>query len=333
MKLQLSLIVPVIALALTGCASTKISNLDAYKKTDLQQAEKMPTASELSGAKSRVIVFAFEDKKWSGAGEDVSDKVIKELNTTQNVTIVDRTLAAQLGKEIELAETKGKTGYKGQDVADFAITGKITSGGAGVKFTEASSWVDKEGKSHYVPAKCTTSGKAAFTLKVVQLPALDVVKTIDVDADASAQEDARFSYCPELSKGAADGIVFEALSNAVQKAHTDLKNQFAPTGYVVERRIFEKNNIFKTTLGEGGGAKMDLPVIFARVVEEKNPLTGKTTIEKIQIAEGVISDQVGSSFSFVIVSEPEKAAKILMGDKVQVKYEDSFFDKYNKLMH
>ncbi len=279
-----------------------------------------------------MIVFGLEDKKWAGAGEDVSDLVTKELNATHNVVIVDRSLAGQLGKEIQLSETKGRTGYQGQDVADFAITGKITDGAAGVTFTQASSYKNDKGETVNVSAKCTTSGKAAFSLKIVQLPSLDVIKTIDQEATASSTQDTSYS-CPALSQGAAKGIVAAAIANAVQKAHTELKNQFAPSGYVVERRTHEKDSIFKTTLGETGGAKEGLPVVIVRAVSEQNALTGVASTEQVKIADGVISDQVGAGFSFLIVSNQAMAGKILMGDKVQVKYEDSFMDGFNKIAH
>jgi hypothetical protein len=322
-------LLPFLALSVVGCSSTKISDLGTYKQVPLQQLERMPSKAALEGGKSRVLVFALEDKKWAGSGELVSDIVTKELNATNNVVIVDRSLATSLGNELQLAEAKGRTGYKGQDVADFAITGKVTDTGAGLKFTEASSWTDKEGKSHYNPATCTTSGKAAFSLKIVQLPSLDVVKTLDQDATASSTQDGSCPY--SLSRGAADGIITEAIKNAVQKARTELKNQFAPAGYVVERRVKEKDSIFKSTLGSKGGAKEGLAVLFVRSVEDKNALTGAVTNEQVNIAEGVISDQIGESFSFLIVKE--KADQIKLGEKVKVKFEDSFMDSFNKLAH
>ena len=67
MKINVALI-PLVALAVTGCASSKISDLSSYEKVPLKQTEQMPSKSALSGAKSRVIVFGLEDKKWPGAG-------------------------------------------------------------------------------------------------------------------------------------------------------------------------------------------------------------------------------------------------------------------------
>jgi hypothetical protein len=332
LKIKAVHFVPLVALAVTGCASSKISDLNSYEKVPMQQTAQMPSKSALAGAKNRVIVLALEDNKWKGAGEDTADLVTKELNATHNVIIVDRTLAANLGQEIQLAETKGRTGYQGQDVADFAITGKITSGGAGVKFTEASTWKDDKGEYHRSSATCTTSGKVAFTLKIVQMPSLDVIKTIDEEATASSMQDTS-GGCSPLSAGAANGIVSAATASAVQKAHTDLKNQFAPSGYVVERRKHGSDNIFKTTLGKASGAQEGLPAVIVRSVSEKNPLTNVETAEQITVADGVISDQVGASFSYLIVSDQAKADKISLGDKVQVKFEDSFMDKINKIAH
>lgn len=333
MKVSCGYLLPFLALAVTGCASSKISDLNSFQSVPMKQTEHMPSKSALSGAKSRVIVFALEDKKWSGAGESVANIVTKELNTTNNVVIVDRSLASNLGQEIQLAETKGRTGYQGQDVADFAITGKITDGGAGVSYTAPSSYTDKDGKTQYVKATCTTSGKAAFSLKIVQLPSLDVIKTLDVDATASSTQDATWGGCSQLSQGAANGIVSEAIGNAVRKAHTDLKNQFAPSGYIVERRKHGDDSIFKTTLGAASGAQEGLEALIVHSVTEKNALTGVETMEQVKIAEGLISDQIGSSFSYLIVSDKAKADSVMLGDKVQVLFKNSFMDSVNNLVH
>ncbi len=332
MEIRAALSISLLALGITGCASVKIDDLNAYQKVPMQKSAQMPSKAALEGAKSRVIVLGMEDKKWGGAGAELSDRVSKELNATNNVVIVDRALAASLSQEIQLAEAKGRAGYTGQDVADFAITGKITEASAGIKFTEASSWKDKDGKTHYVSATCTTSGKVGFSLKIVQMPSLNVVKTLDEEATASTTQDTRWS-CPSLSRDAAREIVSAAVANAVQKAHTDLKNQFAPAGYVMERRTHEKDNIFKTTLGANSGAIAGLAVVFMRAVQEENALTGVPSTEQVQVAEGVISDQIGAGFSFVIVADQNKANNILLGEKVQVKYEDSFMDGLNKFAH
>lgn len=328
--------VPLFALAvfaISGCASSKISDLNAYQKVPLQPTPQMPSKAALSGNKSRVILLGLEDNKWQGAGEEVSDKAAKELDATNSVVIVDRSLAASLGQEIQLAETKGRTGYTGQDVADYAITGKITEVGAGVSYTEPSSYTDKDGHTQYVKGTCTTAGKIAFSLKIVQLPSLNVIKTIDQGATASSVQDATWGGCGQISRGAANGIISEAISNAIRKARTDLKNQFAPSGYVVERRKKGSDNIFKTTLGQTVGAKEGLPALVVRSVSNINELSNTSTTEEITVADGQISDQIGASYSYLIVSDQAKADKILLGDKVQVKFEDSFMDKFNKLAH
>jgi curli biogenesis system outer membrane secretion channel CsgG len=322
-----------VSVALSGCASSGIKDIGAFQKAPLQNAEVMPSKAALAGAKPRVVVFELEDKKGSAAGDQVADAIIKELNDTKNVVVVDRALATKLEQEITLAETKGRTGYTGQSVADFAITGKITSAAAGNSYTAPSSWTDKEGKSHYVSAQCTTAGKIAFAIKISQLPSLDVVDTFDVEAVASSSQDVQYSYCPTISDAAAKGIISAAAASAVQKRHTDLKNQFAPVGYVLERRTFEKTNIFKISLGKSGGAKQDLKVQVLHSTTETNGLTGATTSEQVRMAEGVISDQIGESFSFVIVKDAPSAENIKLGDLVKVQFEDSFGDVLNKIAH
>lgn len=313
------------SIAISGCVSTKISNLNAYQKIPMQQVELMPSKAALSGEKSRVTLLNLDDSKWPGAGEDVSDKIRKELNSTNNVVIVDRALASRLAQEIQLAETKGRTGYKGQDVADFSISGKITVATTSVKFSADSSYKDKEGKYHHVPATCTSYGQVAISLKIVQLPSLEVIKTIDEEASASHTQDAPgqthwTTSCPVLNEGEKNSIISAAIKKAIYQTSRELKNQFAPAGYVLERKKFEKNNIFKTTLGVNGGGREGLSVEVIRSVAEKNPLTGITSTELIKIADGLISDQIGTGFSYFIIADQEKADLILLGDKVQVRF-------------
>lgn len=333
MKKMFVVISMLVSVLLSGCVSSAIKDLNAFQKAPLREAEIMPSKTALAGTKPRVVIFELEDKKGSAAGDQVADAVIKELNDTKNVVIVDRALSGKLEQEITLAETKGRSGYTGQSVADFAITGKITSAGAGNSYTAPPSWKDDKGETHYVAAKCTTSGKIAFTIKVSQLPSLEVVNTFDAEASVSATNDAQYSYCPNISDAAAKGIISAAADAAVQKRHTELKNQFAPTGYVLERRIFEKSNIFKISLGKSGGAKQDLKAQILHSTIDKNTLTGVTSTEQVKIADGVFSDQIGDSFSFVIISDAASAEKIKLGDLVKVQFEDSFGDKLNNLAH
>lgn len=321
MKTNVLLLIALIGTTLNGCASYKINNLEAYQKVPLQQGEHMPSKAELSGIKSRVVILELEDSKWHGAGEAVSNQVNKKLNETNNVLIVDRSLASKLKQEIQLAESQGRTDFKGQDVADFAFSGKITDATTLVKFTESSSWKDKEGKIHIEPAKCTTSARVAYTLTIVRLPSLDVIKTIDADGSASSTQNAQWNRaCQKPSKDESDAIISAAISNAIRESQAEIKNPFAPVGYILERRTFEKNNIFKTTLGINSGAKAGLSAEVIREVTEQNVLTGTVSKEQIKIADGEISDQLGTGFSFLIISDQDKSGKILLGDKVQVKY-------------
>lgn len=322
-----------VSVALGGCASSAIKDVGAFQKAPLQNAEIMPSKAALAGAKPRVVVFELEDKMGSAAGDQVADAIVKELNGTKNVVVVDRALATKLEQEITLAETKGRTGYTGQSVADFAITGKITSAAAGNSYTAASSWTGKDGKTYYTPAKCTTTGRIAFAIKISQLPSLDVVATFDSEAVVSSSQDAQYSYCPNLSDAAAKGIISAAAASAVQKRHTELKNEFAPVGYVLERRTFEKSNIFKISLGKSGGAKQGLKVQVLHSMTETNALTGAASTERVKVAEGVISDQIGDASAFVIVSDAASAEKIKLGDMVKVQFEDSFGDMLNKVVH
>lgn len=323
-----------LALVLGGCASTTIKDMNTYQKVPLHAAEILPSKDALAGEKAKVVVLELIDNKGSAAGELVADAISNELNSTKNVEVVDRELAGRLGKEIELAQAKGRTGYKGQRIADFAITGKITSAGAGKSFTEASSWQDKKGRWHSVAAHCTTNGKIAFSIKVSELPSMNVINTFESEAVVSSTADSEYwRGCRDVSNAEARGIIAAAAELAVRKLKQDLKNQFASVGYVLERLSFEDKNIFKVTIGKFSGAEKDAKVRVMRVTNEINPLTGKKQIERVKVAEGLFTDQIGDKYSFVFVEDPTFAERIKLGDVVMVEYEESFSDMINKIAH
>ncbi len=321
-------------LMLTGCASTEIKDMNAYNKVTLRETDKMPSKASLSGIKPRIVVFELADKKGSAAGDQVADAIIKELNDTKNVTIVDRTLAEKLGQEITLAETKGRSGYTGQDVADFAISGKIVSALAGIQYSAPSSWTDDKGQAHVNPATCTTSGKISYSIKLSQIPSLTTVNTFDAEASSANTQDAQFFlYCPAITPAAAKGILSQAADAAVRKIHTALKNQFAPSGYILERRIKDKDNIFKISIGRPNGANEGLKIQILTITTDTHALTGVTSTEQVKLADGVISNQIGDSFSYVIVSDAAAADKIRLGDIVKIQFENSFGDKVSNMLH
>lgn len=312
---------------ISGCA-TKIDNPNTFAKVSLPATDVMPTKAELANGNAKIVVFPVDDSgiklaKSANAGHTLSTTVEKYVGVT-GAELVDRGIAKQLQKEIQLAEMKGRGEYAGPNVADYAITGKVASANIGSSFTEYKRWKDKKGKWHERPASCTYRAKVTATMSIYKMPSLQFAKAITVEGSVSASEDTRNSRCP-YSLNAQQSLVRQASESAVKKARIGFQNYFAPKAYVLERRVKEGQNIFKISKGSPSGFTPDSEISFYQAEIANNPLTGETSMEESVVTKGTISDRVGNEHAWVVVDE-ETANLIKLGDYVKVKYEKNWYE-------
>jgi len=312
---------------LTGCASTGLDNLGEYKKKSMPEAEQMPSKAELSGGKSKVVIFEVQDgniaeSKQAKVGVSITGELENYINDA-GADLVDRSVAQKLKKEIRAAEMQGSTGYDGPPVGDFAVRGKVSQASFGSEFTEQRTYTNDDGETVTVPPKCTYTANVVANLDIYKLPSLDKAESFQMEGTVDTTEETRSSNC----NASGQGLLREAAAEAVQVKRDTLQNFFAPKGYVVERRSLEDDNVFRVTLGEDLGAKEGKEVRIFKVVKDKNDLTGKTITEKRKVAEGLITNQVNKGTSWIRVSDPEKAKKVRMGHNVKVHYERGLIEK------
>ena len=326
---SIKLMLPAIcgAALLSGCATT-IEHPNTFAKVSLKPTTVMPTKAELGSKNSRVVIFAADDSainlaKSASAGHTLSSELTKHISVT-GAEIVDRNIAKQLQKEIALAELKGNNDYKGPNVADYAISGKLSTATVGKSFSERRTWKDKKGKWHTIPAKCTYRAKVSATMSIYNLPSLQFSKAINLEGSVSASEETRNSRCP-YPRTAQESLVRDAASSAVKKARIGFQNYFAPKAYVLERRVKEDKNIFKISKGKAYGFTPDSEISFYQAEIANNPLTGEASVEEAVIAKGTISDRVGDKHAWIVVDE-ETANLIKLGDYVKVKYEKNWYE-------
>ncbi|VAW59119.1 hypothetical protein MNBD_GAMMA08-595 [hydrothermal vent metagenome] len=334
------------SILLSGCiGGTNIKSVSDFQREPLVKASVMPTKAQLSGAKIRVIVFDADDSnvglaKSSKIGSAISNKVENLLSET-GVEIVDRKLAAKLQKEIQLAELKGRRDYKGPEVADFSITGKVVTANFTQTYSAASNWVDDKGKSHYTPPSCKYSVSVEATLKVHALPSLQPVDTITItDTESKSQDLDGHSYrhyykshtCPKYNKVQLDSLVIAAGSDAVYESKVQLQNNFAARGYITEHRAKEGKHIFKITMGKQAGVKEGQEVDIIQVFINDNQLTGEASMEESKLMEGEVSNQIGNNYAWITISDEILAKRVRLGDVVKVRFTDSMLDQFKKIL-
>lgn len=328
----------IVSALLTGCASSSsISDFDTYERRPLVKASIMPSKAQLARDKARVVVLDINEgsndlAKKSKLGVTLRQK-IESLLGEGGVDVIDRKLAATLQKEIMLAEMKGKHDYKGPEVADFGVTGNVVAVNFSTSYSKASTWVDKEGKSHYSPPRCSYSIQFEGDLKVHALPSLRLIDTIklkETESQSYSLENRYASSCPKYSNEQLTGLITEAGIKAVVDAEVDLKNNFAPQGYITEARINDDDNIFKITMGAQAGVKEGQAVDVIQFFNNEDLLTGETNVEESVLVNAIVSNNVGNEYAWIIVDDAEKADRVRLGDAVKVRFEDGWFKKLKK---
>jgi len=292
----------------------------------LRDTDVMPTQDQLQAKRTKVLVFEADDKAVRDRLRDagvLKARKIEEVLSGSSVEIVDRNLALKLRDEIALAEAKGdgSTTYEGPEVANVAVRAFITDVGAGSQYTPASRYESK-GKIYQVPHVCNYTGFATGGLRVYEVPSLRLMATFSLKGNASVSENA---YCRD-DQSVLIGLARQAVEDSVHRNRADLKNMFAPKGYVVEKRALGKDVIFKVMVGKTHGAASQDKLTFYTVRKNENRLTKKVEYEEVPIVTGVLSDQIGDDFAWIVPDDLDKAKQIRLGDFVKVVYKKGFFD-------
>lgn len=322
--LKTTLILVAVAMV-SGCA-TQIKDIGAYRQAPMADTDVMPTAEQLQSKRTKVLVFEADDKavrdRLTDAGL-LKARKIEEVLSGSSVEIVDRSLALKLRDEISLAEAKGdgSTSYSGPEVASVAVRAFITDVGAGSKYTPASQY-EYKGKIYQVAQSCNYTGYATGGIRVYEVPSLRLMGTFALKGNVSVSENA---YCRE-DQSVLTGLARQAVEDSVHRNRADLKNMFAPKGYVVEKRAMDKNVIFKVMIGKAHGAASQDKLTFYTVRKNENRLTKKVEFEEIPLTAGVLSDQITDDYAWIVPDDSDKAKQIRLGDFVKVVYKKSFFD-------
>jgi len=315
------LLTSLLALSLAGCA-TSIKNLAQYTPSPLLQADVMPVAEQLESRRIKVVVFDADDSAVAKIGTGATmTSAIKQKISESSVEVVDRTLAMQLGDELNLAEARGAGSYSGPAVANVAIKSSVDHVRYGQSFVRAQRVCDKKGRCSMSPAYCDHSASMTGVVRLYEIPSLRLLSSITVSGSASHRTE---SYC-QRSSDLTNTLIRQATANSIHSARTTLKNHFAPKGYVVEKQMFENKIIFKVMIGSDHGAKSQDKLTIYTIRKTENPLTNKVSFDEIPLLEGTISDQIAKDYAWIVPDDLEKAKKVRLGDYVKVVYKSGLF--------
>lgn len=323
------------AMLMSGCGTQSV--ITDQPSIELAHADIMPTEQELEGAKHRVVIFSPDDSvnelaRATGLAHTLSTELGHFISET-GAEIIDRNLANQLEQEIRLAEMHGIATYEGPRVADFALNGTLSTATISVAFSPAHNWVDKKGQSYTVPAKCTYTASISGVIKVYSMtPKLSYLDSLKLDYNYTTTEETKKTECI-ISDHHRQSFISLSAKNSVKKVRSTLKNLFAPKAYILEAKPHGEDIIFKLSSGTDSGFKAGQGLkIYTRKVA-LNSISGKESIEDIELVEGEISATIGSNYAWIIVEDKRRARKVRLGDFVKVKYNEGLLGSFGGLIN
>lgn len=331
-------------LFLAGCVVQTVK-LDA-PSIGLPLADVMPTERELDGSRHRVVIFPTNQNLSALAREaDISAALLAELEqyispTGANIMIANRletgvtepSPAARLEQEIQRFDTTGASIQSDLVTADFALTSVLTDAKVAASFYPAQNWTDKKGQIFKVPAKCTYHASIAGNIRIYNTqPRLGLLNSIALDHALTSTEETRASACP-LPDERKHELLSLATRQAVKNIRVQVQNPFAPKAFIIEGKQDGNDLIFKLSGGaENGFNEGDEVTIFTRQLMQ-NPLTGKESIEEIELTKGRITSALGSNYAWITVDNRSGAGRVRLGDLARVRYSKGFLEQIGGLI-
>jgi hypothetical protein len=323
------------SLILAGCA-TKV-DLEKFHPANLNDADLMPSTDQLKQRRVKVVVFEANAEAVANIGKEnepvlssvlsrmmgigpqddvnfggIVTSMVEKTLTQTGVELVDRNLASDLSKVLKSGDAVTESS---QVLAEFAISGAISSANSYARYVQAYSWKDDNGKDHTIAEHYTHSSVVTGSLKLFELSPVGLFKTFNLYGNASMDDPRRDNEYVRLE------LLKRATRNAVDDIVYLLKNTFAPKGYVLESRTNGKSLIFKVSMGGGQSAHAEDKVVIYSVKKKNDTLTGKEQIDEIQIGEATISNQITNEEAWVVPKNKDEALRVRRGDLVRVQYE------------
>jgi hypothetical protein len=353
MQINKLLIILIFLPFIASCAP-KIKNFELYQKQFLSKSSFLPSSDQVEGKKPNVVVFAFDSNEnqialQAGISKAAASDVENLLSKNSLAKIVDRSAAKKLEKEIQLAEMNKSGAYKGPQIADYAISGVISGASFSKKYSSGSNYYDAKRKTFVsIPPSYKYRSEVSGSLKIYELPSMEVYKNIEFSGFASRSENVQQSGGFALGamriggqqvSGANrdDGLVRQATLDAILTIESDLKNALAQKGYILEKRVYEKKIIFKISIGSENGLKNGDKFEIIGLFESQNPITLKTEIEQKILAKGVVTDLIDPKSAWIVLEDDKKVPFIILGDVVKMQYKKNgfvlFARKINKMLN
>lgn len=313
-----------VAAALGGCATGRVSNIDAYDDVPMNKVVPYPDVDELRKRSYELIII---DRPSTGIDEATLEKpharvrrALEGIAADAGASVIDRSLA-----ELRALRTEGVLGeLEGRDTedvtgADFALATRFSTYRYTAEWKKPfkllwQSEEDIQGK----PGTCTHRAEVELDVQMIEIGSNDkIARTFALEHSAEQKNDDLDPSCTIAPVTL--GVLFEkALDEALSCLNTPLGSRLLPRGHLTAHRKAPgaDRHIYRISLGRAQGIQPGALVEIRREQRSMSP-TGEEVREERVIADGVVTDHVRAEMSW-IAADPSKATEpLLEGDVVR----------------
>lgn len=216
---------------------------------------------------------------------------------------------------------------------DYTFVGSISSADAKASFTEGRHWTDKKGKTHYSPPSCSEKGTVLINYRLLSFPSGNIQKVFQMEGQKILSK-GEVRYSDECKLDSPCGVLYEAISRAIDDAKESVIETFPVYGYIyktVTHNSDPKKRIAFITLGKEDGLAPGAAVEIIEFVNEADPVKGTILTTPRVIAEcSVVETDLLPDRSICVIPE-ENANVVFSKHAVRTKVKTGIFRKLQKI--
>ncbi len=330
-----------ICLSLCACAGVNMSDY-TRQSLDEQTCNNVLPSYVVNKRKPKVAVLPPSDatvfaKSNMNLSSTCQENLTQLLAETGSVEVVERGQLKQLMQEMKFES--GVTGeidaQKFMEIAknvDYVLVGSISAASINASFTEASSWTDKKGVTHYSPPSCKETGNVSIDYRLVSFPSGKIVATLPMSGTKFSVRDVRSSYecAPRNTQ-----LIYDAINRAVDDSKETLIADLPVYGYVYKTMTSAsdpKKRLAYISLGTADGLSAGNKVDIMEFTSEKDPVSGTLINSETSVAECKVLENELTPDRSICVPDEEGSGNVHVKDAVKTQVNESVFRKINKLV-
>ena len=306
-----------------GCASLRVSDLDAFETIPMNRVVPYPDAKELRKRAYEIIVV---DRASAGIDENSlleprrwSRRQLEGMTAEAGATVIDRSLQdlSAIRTEGLLSELDGDPSVLSG--ADYALATRFSTYRYTVNWKPPFKflWQSTEEVSDK-PGSCLHLAEVEFDVQLIEIGSNDrVSKSFSLEHFAERKTRSLDESCP-LSPAAMSVLFETAMDEAMSCLELPLRRLLSPRGHVSAHRKAPEaeRHLFRISLGGVQGIEIGDEVEIRREQHATSPSGAHSRTERV-IATGIATNQVTAEEAWVEVDLSKGTETILDGDVVR----------------